>query len=121
MVKEAANKFLGIFLLQGISLIAQNLLMRFFVYKNATSIYGDLVFEFSLNVFPILDLVIPCGFIVYTHYKNFTADHDHINQQYHHYSESFLAAEPEEAHDLKELRLGIERNEKEKTRLKLYT
>lgn len=85
VVKKAANKFLGVFLLQLISLLTQNILLYQFIYKQPTQ-QSVLVFQLSDIVFPIFDLLIPCAFILWTHNRNFLEDQKLIDKQYERYS-----------------------------------
>ena len=66
--------------------MTQNALLYHYVYQNPDSAQGTLIFQLSNVVFPIFDLIIPCGFILYTHNCNFHADKKIIDQQYRRYS-----------------------------------
>lgn len=91
LVKSCAYKFLGIFLLQGVCLLIENVLVYSFIYSDTSSPYAHLVFQLTLDVFPIFDLLFPCAWILYTHHSNFRSDKLLIREEYDEYQHSNTA------------------------------
>lgn len=84
-VRRSSSKFIGIFVLQGVCILSQSVLCYVFIYRNHTSPYAHIVFQLSLNVFPIFGTLIPSAFIIYTHYANLKEDANMIDESYNHY------------------------------------
>lgn len=82
LVRKCAFKFLGIFILQAVFQFLQNGLNYYLIYKQTYSKVTHLWFQISFLVFPIFDLIIPTGFVLYTHYSNFKDDEKVIYSEY---------------------------------------
>jgi len=85
LVKSCTYKFLAIFALQGLTLLIQNVFVYKFIYNDSANPYAHLVFQLTLDVFPLFDLLTPCAFILYTHHVNFRNDEILITEEYDNY------------------------------------